>query len=120
MSKHTPGPWEWYEIETDEIVPAGKYGDWVRGGISLRTTYAKDPLDKHFPELPYFIISLDDPLDNPGDMALLKAAPDLLEACEKFVEAMTPECHHNIEGMNVIMLEAMLAIDKAKGDSDAE
>ncbi len=43
----------------------------------------------------------------------LKAERDeALELCKKFFEAITPECHHNIEGMNAIMYEAMTLLEK--------
>ena len=43
----------------------------------------------------------------------LKAERDeALGLCKKFFEAMTPECHHNIEGMSAIMYEAMTLLEK--------
>ena len=101
---HTPGPWMWWDSCS-----------WRRLGSEDQSTCIMQPITLHDgqPDL-YF--------RNGGytgpDASLIKAAPDLMEACEGLVASM------NVCGTHAEILDARLsalakavqAINKAKGN----
>ncbi len=96
-AKHTPGPWVWRVDRTAKTVSlmssGGGWGDtvvdavrWGFGGATLRWNrnglmYRSQEIAKPYPRRDHhaaWILDIDHP-----DAHLMKAAPDLLAACEK-------------------------------------
>lgn len=73
---YTPGPWEWRDYDTDELVL-----DFSLGGASLRAV--KEYPGRYF-NLPVFI--LEGPVAiNEANARLIAAAPEMLEALREVI-----------------------------------
>lgn len=90
MSKHTPGPWQWFETEDGRarVNPAS-------GGMVIAELATRNPFDQ----------------EQRGNARLISAAPELYEALE--------ECEDMLRrvGCYVTADIARAALSKARGES---
>lgn len=111
IAKHTPGPWT-IEPETGAIEAHGA----VLGKIYRADDYPcaiVDPEDE-IEDGEGSYQNIDD--ECKANAALAAAAPDLLDACEAFVEAWKKSLQ--LEKTDVALRMAEAAIEKAKGLTD--
>ncbi len=110
---HTPGPWRWQDWST--------YGDADEGpnkNTLVGPTPPKKPSRPGYTDfnLPPVILSVEGPIENEADKALIAAAPELLKELKHLVSLMEPveETGLNIPGLATLN-GARAAIARAEG-----
>jgi hypothetical protein len=95
--EHTPGPWEWWtSCSWKRLTSKDSKGEWLRQGNVLCPSIASDG---------HPVLDVSE-----ADMALIAAAPDMLEALKALRDAcmgMVPDCAGQVDA----------AIAKAEGRS---
>lgn len=106
-SKHTPGPWAWEAWGNDKS---------VKHTLAAPPSSRRDGPSEHFPSLGARVLSIEDPIENPADVALIAAAPDLLEACEAALLWLGDGIPVSSYPGDVVRCRMRTAIKKARGE----
>lgn len=97
---YTPGPWKWWT--SNSFLRLSSEADGKDGGVICPTVSRSDG---H----PHLIVKRE-------DMALIAAAPDILEALQLMVERFTPgDKDYILFSKRMALAKAKVAIDKATG-----
>ena len=94
MSKHTPGPWQWFETEDGRarVNPAD-------GGLVIAECSTRNPFDE----------------EQRANARLISAAPELYEALERLI-AVYQTSHSPVTRLSCWQ-QAGAALSKARGES---
>lgn len=129
MSKHTPGPWEWFNNQTDK--PFDFKAGYDGSNPSLRTvkefgenkTEIRDGKSYTSWALPKFIIDAECPdtdAESVANFELVKLAPELFDACKAACDALEVLRRGHGVGVSAACYPALKmlreVLDKLRGD----
>lgn len=106
-SKHTPGPWAWEAWGNDKS---------VKHTLAAPPSSRRDGPSEYFPSLGARVLSVEDPIENPADVTLIAAAPDLLEACEAAIGWFGAGFDLPTDPGDIVRSRMRAAIKKARGE----